>query len=127
MQNGRIWSPSSSGRKPNQKTGEEELPFEALAALPDEMLCDAFVEWVAASKLGQITQVKVGMVVNAVRLKFGAELIDPIPKKNAAQAKAPATPVPSLPGSVGGVQNPRAEGAFQSPFVPWGNPTRSGR
>ena len=77
--------------------GEDELPFEALAALPDEMLCDAFTDWVSANRPGQIAQVKVGMVVNAVRLKFGAELIDPIPKKTAAGAKAPATPVPSLP------------------------------
>ena len=52
--------------------GEDEFPFEALAGLPDEMLCDAFMNWVTTNKPGQIAQVKVGMVVNAIRLKFGA-------------------------------------------------------
>ena len=92
--------------------GEEELPFEALAALPDEILFEAFEDWVSTSNPGKIAQVKVGMVVNAVRLKYGAELVDPIPKKkpegtipaagavakNLPEAAAPQTPLPqSLP------------------------------
>ena len=76
--------------------GEDELPFEALAGLPDEMLCEAFADWVSANKPGQIAQVKVGMVVSAVRLKYGAELIDPLPKK-----KAIVPTIPSVPGDAG--------------------------
>ena len=64
-----------------QALGEEELDMEPLAALPDEIIVEAFSDWVGTKKLGHLAQVKVGMVVNAARLKFGADLIDPLPKK----------------------------------------------
>ena len=66
-----------------QALGEDEVDAEMLAALPDEMIIEAFSTWVEEKKPGQIAQVKVGMVINGARVKYGADLIDPMPKKKA--------------------------------------------
>ena len=110
--------------------GEDELPFEALAGLPDEMLLEAFTEWVTTNKPGQIAQVKVGMVVNAVRLKLGADLIDPLPKKKANVPAVPAAPdmpgmsptPPSQQQRQQQVEEQQQQQLQQHPFVPPGTP-----
>ena len=107
--------------------GEEELDMEPLAALPDEILIDAVAGWVETVKPGHITQVKVGMAINAARLQFGAELIDPIPKKRAMTPKSavapgdagtigmPASQPQQLPQQQTEQQQQQSQ---QSPFVP---------
>ena len=66
-----------------QALGEDEAEMEPLAALPDELVSDAFATWVAEKKPGLMAQVKVGMVLNAARLKFGGGSLRPAPQEEA--------------------------------------------